>query len=645
MPDKIIFIATAWGSKYGGINAFNEDLACAVADLLSEQYQIVSVVIKASSKEVEAARKKGVELVPLSRRDEMDRFEDEDVGEILARITSTSEGNIAWWIGHDVFTGDIAIEAARASKNGRSAVIHHMDYEAYESYKGADGDTTRNKIERQRHILSRADLVFAVGPKLGNSAREKIAANQDVEVVELIPGLADISGVSTPKRFSVITFGRLNPQNDRIKQTRLAVAAFAHARRIKPDPLGNDAGITVIGLTENKSDDEYKELVSLAENKSGKAIQLNGWPYIDDRERLFDHLRRQSTCLMLSLHEGFGLAGWEAIAAEVPLIVSRNSGLYETLDNLLGGMGTGCITEVEVLGSMKEESFQEQDVETVSRALIEVKNRGAKAKQDAQRLKGLLNRLCTWRSTASTFAEACKLEVQENLADIKMARWEPEFLFEALRYSHDLVDGAARRKNHFQRLWDKMKPPSGFRKRLVLFGGIATALCNDFAAQQYANWLIANPEAHLYVCYETGPAALARARKLDKESLETQSGLSADAEQRMKEKGERVLALKDLILGNSQGGSPDMLQRTHIIPLQEPLTSYIIIADEDVYITPLFETRSSETLTFALAAKPPQFRIDVFNFILYHLQMLEHDGVANELIEELRREVVEGTER
>jgi hypothetical protein len=113
----------------------------------------------------------------------------------------------------------------------------------------------------------------------------------------------------------------------------------------------------------------------------------------------------------------------------------------------------------------------------------------------------------------------------------------------------------------------------------------------------------------------------------------------------MKEKGERVLALKELILSNAQGSSQDILQRTHIIPLQEPLTSYIIVADEDVYITPLFETRSSETLTFALAAKPPQFRIDVFNFILYHLQMLEHAGVATELIEELRQEAVEGAER
>jgi glycosyltransferase involved in cell wall biosynthesis len=641
MREKIIFLATGWGSKYGGINAFNEDLSSALASLLSERYEVLSAVLSGGEADLLSARQKGVELINLEMAS-TEVFDSHAVRQMLSMLTSGRGLNVTWWIGHDVFTGPAAVEASQTSKEGRTAIIHHMDYEAYESYKGVDGTTTREKIEKQRRALSAADLVFGVGPKLTDSAREKTAGGDRPAVTELIPGLAEIEGVGTLKRFSAITFGRLGRTTDRIKQTRLAVAAFADAKGPHHDHLGNDSSITIIGLSHDTSDDERSELVNLAEEIAGKAIQIHGWPFLEDREKLFDHLRRQSVCLMLSLHEGFGLAGWESVAAEVPLIVSKNSGLYETIDKLLGGMGTGCLTAVEILGSMSAHSYQTKDVKTVSSAIIEVRNRGDKAKLDAKLLKRLLARFCTWRSTAATLASACELEVTENLADIVIARWNPEVLMDALLHSEDMVEDAARRKNHFQRLWEKMRSPASFQKRLVLFGGIATALCNDFAAQQYADWLLTYPDARLYVAYESGPAALARAKRLGKDFLETESGLPSDAEERMLMKEEKVEALRDLIVGKVREKAGNVAARINIIPLKEPLTSYIMIADDQVFITPLFEKRSSETLTFALAPKPAQFRLDVYNFVIYHLLMLEQEGSALSLIEELRGLVPDG---
>lgn len=635
--EKIVFIATAWGSKNGGVNAFNADLAKAVSDLLVDSYKVISVVLHAGDDDIAAARESDVYIVKLKTDAVRESFDDSDLSEILNGVSDIS-GRVVWWIGHDVITGPIAVEASKRSGQGRSAIVHHMDYEAYESYKDVDASRSRTKIEHQREVLSGADLVFAVGPKLVESAKEKIAGNKQQQVVELIPGLASIEGRDAPTRFSAITFGRLIRQNARVKQTRLAVAAFARARS-EHDHLGADSSLMVIGLSDSNTDAERRDLLTLSENIAGRAIQIHGWPFIEDRERLFDHLRRQSVCLMLSLHEGFGLVGWEAIAAEVPLIVSRNSGLYETLDRLLGGMATGCVKAVDILGSMGDETFQPEDVETIARAIVQVKERGTKAKQDARLLKSILNKTCTWRDTASTLVEACALQMIENLANIKISRWSPEVLIEALVHSTDVVEEAARRKNHFQRIWDKMKPPSAFQNRLVLFGGVATALCDELAASRYAEWLALNSEARLYVCYESGPAALARARKLDQEGLETGSGLPAEAAQRMKVKEQRVLALRDLIERNAGDERADLSKRVHVIALREPLTSYIMIADDDVYITPLFETRSSETLTFALAARPPQFRLDVLNFLIYHLQMLEHSEDATVLIEELRNDI------
>lgn len=644
MEGKIIFVATAWGARYGGINSFNEDLCSALAKLLDERYHIVCVVLDATQDEIRSAKEKGVDLIKLDHSEQQDKFEENRAYEVVEKVEECNSGKVLWWIGHDAITGYVAIKASKLSNPAQCAVIHHMDYEAYISYKDGSNEEARNKIEQQREILSQAHLVFAVGPKLAESAREKIRGKSTVQVIELRPGLAEIEGLDYQKRFSAITYGRLDPRNDRVKQARLVVAAFGSAKSIQLDPLGNDASLTIIGLSEDKQHEEYRNLLKLAESKADRAVPINGWTYIADQNQLFDHLRRHSVCLMVSLHEGFGLVGWEAIAAEVPLIVSKNSGLYETIDNELGGMGTGCLTSIDIRGSMEEgSSYRDEDVKSISEALINIRKRGRKAKEDAIALKKQLKVSCTWQKTALALAEACELKVTNPLATVNLERWQPDVLIDGLKNWPDIVDNASRRKNQFQQIWDKMKAPSGFTQILILFGGIASALCDKTAADRYVDWLKINPDANLYICYESGPAARARARKLDErllETTETTVGLPVDAEKRMILKEKKVLELKDLLFG-ILGGSYEITSRIHFIPLSEPLTTYIMVTDNGIYITPLLETRSSETLSFALSVKPLQFRLDVFSFLIYHLTMLESGNVAPELINLLKKKIRE----
>lgn len=638
MGEKIVFLATAWGARYGGINSFNEDLCSALAKLLDERYHVVCVVLDATQDEIRSAKEKGIDLIKLDPSEQQDKFEENRVYEVLKKVDECNSEKVLWWIGHDIITGRVAIKASELSNPAQCAVIHHMNYEAYISYKDGSNEEARNKIEQQREFLSQAHLVFAVGPKLAESAREKISGKNTAQVIELRPGLAEIEGLDHQKRFSAITYGRLDPRNDRVKQARLVVAAFGFAKSMQLDPLGPDASLTVVGLSEDNQQEEYHDLLKLAESKANRAVPIHGWPYIDDRNQLFDHLRRHSVCLMVSLHEGFGLVGLEAIAAEVPLIVSKNSGLYETIDKMLGGVGTGCLTAIDLKGSMVERSssYRDEDVESISEALISIRKSGTKAKEDARNLKKNLECFCTWQQTALTLAEACKIEVTNPLATVNLERWQPDVLIDGLKNSPDIVDNASRRKNQFQQIWDKMKAPSGFTQILILFGGIASALCDKAAADRYVAWLKINPDAKLYICYESGPAALARARKLDERTLETASGLPADAEKRMIMKEKKVLALKDLLFEMLRDSS-EIVSRIHFIPLREALTTYIMITDNDIFITPLLEIRATETLSFALAHKPVQFRLDVFTFLIYHLTMLESSDVAPELINLLKK--------
>lgn len=113
---------------------------------------------------------------------------------------------------------------------------------------------------------------------------------------------------------------------------------------------------------------------------------------------LFRVLRDASVCLMLSIHEGFGLTGWEAVAAEVPLIVSENTGLYALLERS-GGQALGCVHSIDIRGRVDPPFYSDKDVGEVTRALRAIANNQDTAKSNAQALRGLLSEY-TWEATA-----------------------------------------------------------------------------------------------------------------------------------------------------------------------------------------------------------------------------------------------------
>lgn len=260
-------------------------------------------------------------------------------------------------------------------------------------------------------------------------------------------------------------------------------------------------------------------------------------------------------------------------------------------------------------------------------------------KDDARRLKFILKNFYTWKETALTFLEACDIQIEDNSASVNLERWNPDVLIEALRNSPDIVENAARRRNQYEQIWGMMKEPSEFTQVLILFGGIASQLCDETAVQRYADWLVRNPYSRFYICYESGPSAMARAKKLNPKTLERSNGLPIDAIDRMIVKEKKVLDMMDLFIKILGDKFEIVSHRIHFIPLKEPLTTYIMISDNKIYITPLMETRSSETLSFALAHKPKQFRLDVYNFIKYHLENLEDHKISIELIKELEKKI------
>jgi hypothetical protein len=85
--------------------------------------------------------------------------------------------------------------AASELCGGRSALIHHMSYDSYESF-AKYSQTARRKAGEQTKLFNKADILMVVGPLL----RDALIDRTDEENVSmLVPGLAEISVKKCPR--------------------------------------------------------------------------------------------------------------------------------------------------------------------------------------------------------------------------------------------------------------------------------------------------------------------------------------------------------------------------------------------------------------------------------------------------------------
>ncbi|NVJ26737.1 tetratricopeptide repeat protein [Myxococcus sp. AM011] len=420
---QIVLLTNAWGPKHGGINSFNADFSKALSPVLAPQTCVTCVVMDALPEEVEDAARHGVRLLSIGIKNISERIDESRVANVLEAVQRDGDEQVLWWVGHDVHSGPAAIALSKKTGKGKAALFHHMNYIAYTAYKQGEAIAAKAKEDAQRALFRQADKVFAVGPLLRDSLSDLHEGMRPPHMV--VPGLAEIVPAPLGKTFSGITFGRLDPANDRIKQGRLAIAGFAIACREanekprEPQALRDGPLLRVIGVS--PSSEEEKALHLFARERAGRVINLLSLPYEEDRNQLFDALKRSSFAMMLSWHEGFGLTGWEAIAAEVPLIVSQNSGLYRLINERLGAPGLACLKVVNIRGGLGAfadddgENFDSADAQEVSQAILDLAHELPRRKEYAKTLRTLLSERSdgyTWANCARSFADALGLPKQ-----------------------------------------------------------------------------------------------------------------------------------------------------------------------------------------------------------------------------------------
>lgn len=271
----IVLLATAWGPRFGGINAFNQDFAIGLSARLERTGRVFCAVPDPTAAELEDAKSNNVILVSVLNKRNKDEFDDSWTHDVLAWLGNEYPGAHGdWWVGHDVVSGEAAIRGASLA-GGAAALIHHMNYIDYYAFKHDDAPSADAKHRRQQALFEKSALHFAVGPLLQRSC-ESLSGG---EVTLLVPGFPEVPASRVSEKSIVaITFGRMEAVDDRIKQGQLAVAAFGEAIKqtasssVPVERLINHSRMYIIGLEED-AQAEAQDLIKSAERRAGRVLK------------------------------------------------------------------------------------------------------------------------------------------------------------------------------------------------------------------------------------------------------------------------------------------------------------------------------------------------------------------------------------
>jgi glycosyltransferase involved in cell wall biosynthesis/tetratricopeptide (TPR) repeat protein len=394
----LIFIATDWSYSHGGINSFNYDLLLNLGRLKNTLNIRVGCISYEQPKQLrlEEAKSFGVEVFTLAKQ-EHDIDLQKDLPAVMDIIKKFSKCQHIYFIGHDIFTGDLAIHLRNTISKSSAVIIHHMDYESYIAIKGEIAPSKLAiKFSKQTRFLKAVDAVVAIGPKLYESAISKT----EKHVIQLIPGLQHIEEwPHSTNKVSAITFGRYDERTDRLKQMALAVQGFSSFLNSLEENNFHDHTIKIVGIS---SEQEATDLIAKNTKSSQRYLNILPLPYTEDRLELFDMLRRSNIALMLSYHEGFGLAGLEAIAGNVPLILSKNSGLYLFLSEVLKGKDLLEFGIYPVgIHASSDGTINVHDVEAVRQAIAYLHEHNGDCKEKLRTIKLKLQKEYSWTNACN----------------------------------------------------------------------------------------------------------------------------------------------------------------------------------------------------------------------------------------------------
>lgn len=389
----ILFLATAWNASQGGINAFNIELARATA---RAGHRVACAVTSIDDAARKNAADHGVCLIEVPSDQDGRPSIDCATAVVHALSRQDDDDRVQLWVGHDLITGEVAVRAAE-QHGGALALIHHMDYIAYQNFGGERGNDAVANHKRQIELFSHpAAHIFGVGTYLKTNAA-RLAGREAHMLVPGFPAVVPSDMRSETTDLRVLTAGRFDVQTEPLKRIGTAVRGFARAVARGHALLRRLASPTmiVIGVEEGQ---RLKALVGEAEKLAGVPVNLVPAAFDQDPGAVAALAARSHLVVVPSRHEGFSLVGWEAIGTATPLIIGRGTGLAQLLETVLKGQADGLLQVLPFDGS-------DADEELIAQAILNVAENPVQWLERARLLRDRLEAelSCTWDDTALEF--------------------------------------------------------------------------------------------------------------------------------------------------------------------------------------------------------------------------------------------------
>lgn len=411
----IVTLASAWSASNGGINAFNYELARALAR--TSRQQLVCAVTEISAEDVASAALEGITLIKVTGTEDGKPSPD-SAREIIDALGS--DNPVRLWIGHDLVSGDAAVKAV-AEHGGELALIHHMDYLSYQNITGDRGDGAyENNAHQTRLLQTTGATLFGVGHWLAVNAG-RLGGRPAHCLIPGFPAVPGSTGRASMDRLLVVSAGRFDKKAEPLKRVGTALDAFAMAVRDGSDwPLLRSPTITMLGV--DPSEDQ-KMLHARAAEIAGRPVNVVPAGFRNDPTAVARLASTSHLVIVPSRHEGFGLVGWEAIGTETPLIIGSNTGLANQLRKTLDGAEEGLVNILDLDGSAR-------DGDRIARAIRKVAADLDGALRRAGKLKGSLKSEleCSWSAAATTLLTAVgMMDGSGGLAPINAGRTATKF--------------------------------------------------------------------------------------------------------------------------------------------------------------------------------------------------------------------------
>ena len=326
---RVTILASEWGSSKGGLSTLNRELAIQLAKF--PEVDVSFFVPQCSVEEKRAALSHNIEIVQATRRPGYDELE------WLSFPPAQLQIDVV--VGHGVKLGHQA-QVIRESHKCKWIQVVHTDPEELGMFKTYQNPISTGEKKRQAEVelCEMADLIVGVGPKLCEAFRRYLHwCKKDKSILDITPGVFDEFENIEPldedmKRCGILVFGRGDAEDFKLKGFDVAAKAVAKVE---------DARLIFVGAPEGK----HEEIAKRFRECDVPADRLTVRSFMKNRESLKHLFCEVDLALMPSRTEGFGLTGLEALSAGLPVLVNKNSGFGEALNEV--PFGAACVIDSE----------------------------------------------------------------------------------------------------------------------------------------------------------------------------------------------------------------------------------------------------------------------------------------------------------